>query len=88
MISNLLTYMNDSGHFKRAFGTDAKLIELMQGRASKAAVIKYTRLCRIHIGYQLKTTAVDMCEVHSINYLMGVVVGQDFIPPESTPELP
>ena len=79
--------MNDCGNFKRAFETKVNLIELTQGRASKVAGIKCTRLCQIHIG-QLKTTVVDMCRVDSINYLMEVEVEQDFVTPENTPELP
>ena len=80
--------MNDSGHFKCAFGTKAKLIELTQERASEAVVIKCTRLCRIHIGYQLKTSVINMREVDSINYLMEKEVEKDIVPPANTPELP
>ena len=79
--------MNDIGHFKRAFGTKAKAIELTQGCVPKAALIKYMRLCGIHIGYQLKTTVLGMGEVDSISYLTEVEVKQDFVPPGNTPEL-
>ena len=80
--------MNDSGHFKRACETKAKLTKVTQGRTSEASVIKCMRLFQIHVGYQLKTTVVGMRKVDSINYLTKVEMEQDFLPLANTPDLP
>jgi len=45
----ILHYVKKSGSLKKIFGIKAKLIELPEGRTSKAFLIKYQTQCQLHM---------------------------------------
>ena len=63
-------------------------LKIGNGKLSEGQIIEQQKALRVQLGYNLKSLALDIGEIISLNRDVEVVMNESHIPPTGTPKLP